>query len=108
MYKYFHNNHASFFLSFSNGYDKYDPTLSASVDHISLYFSKLKNFYFFKASNGLEKAGGGCMIAMKTFTNVSERLRISSENIPHILRIPYYGPRVHEKYRKLSLIQSLA
>ena len=48
------------------------------------------------------------MIAMKTFTNVSERLRISSENIPHILRIPYYGPRVHEKYRKLSLIQSLA
>ena len=58
MYKYFHNNHASFFLPFSNGYDKYDPTLSASVDHISLYFSKLKNFYFFKASNGLEKVGG--------------------------------------------------
>ena len=67
---------------------------------ISVYISlNLKTSTFSKPLMDLKK-WGGMYDSYETFTNVSERLRISSENIPHILRIPYYGPRVHEKYRK--------
>ena len=55
----------------------------------------------------LKKWGG----MYDSYENVYKRFRTFTyfvRNIPHILRIPYYGPRVHEKYRKASLIQSLA
>ena len=67
---------------------------------------------YWRASSVLAEAFQEVLdVLYDSYENVSKRFRTFTyfvRNIPHILRIPYYGPRVHEKYRKASLIQSLA
>ena len=56
MYRYFHNNHASF-LDFSNGYDNMVKSCQQVRSYQSI-FLKPNNSYFFNVSDGLEKVGG--------------------------------------------------
>ena len=69
MYRYFHNNHASF-LDFSNGYDNM-VNLVSKLDHISLYFLKPNNSYFSMSLMDLKKWGG----MYDSYENVSKRFR---------------------------------
>ena len=69
MYKYFHNNHASF-LDFSNGYDNMVKSCQQVRSYQSI-FLKPYNSYFSMSLMDLKKWGG----MYDSYENVSKRFR---------------------------------